>query len=273
MHDGPDPVEEMRQVNVQQKAYYEATSAGWISPVNSFATNLWSRLRRRAMVAVSHEAREAVYDTHKAWLGDLSDKKVLDLGAGAGSPLSGYLAHHAKAYHAVELSGMQLDQLRANIGTGPTRHFIEADFLDPASTDSDFDVIYAHAVVHHFRYLDVLLDASRDKLVPGGQMITYDPCQTWLPIRLFRALFRPFQSDAAWEFPLTRPAMNSIETRFLVSHRLGVFNRGKWALILGIFAPKLAQKHGDRLFLADFEPGADTRLTSSLHVSYDLRKP
>lgn len=272
MDKGPDPVQEMRQVNVQQKAYYEATSAGWISPVNSFATNLWSRLRRRAMVAVSGEARAVVYDTHKAWLGNLSDKKVLDLGAGAGSPLSGYLAANAKEYHAVELSGMQLDQLRKRIGDSPTRHFIEADFLDPETTDNDFDVIYAHAVVHHFRYIDVLLATAQNKLAPGGQMISYDPCQTWVPIRVFRALFRPFQSDAEWEFPLTRSAMRSIEGHFFVTQCIGVFNRGKWALILGVLAPRLAQKHGDQLFLSDFQPGADTRLTSSLHVSYDLKK-
>ncbi len=264
----------MLETNQRQKAYYEETSAGWISPVNSFATNLWSKLRHRAMVAVSDEQRGRVYEVHRGWLGDLGGKTVLDLGAGAGSPLSGWLADRAARYDAVELSGMQLDILKRNIGDGPTRHFIAGDFLDPGVTAGGYDVIYAHAVLHHFEYMDVVLDMAREKLKPGGVMITYDPLQTWLPIRLFRALFRPFQTDADWEFPLTAKGMRAIESRFAVRDRLGVFNRGKWALILGVLSPRLGRRYGDALFAADFDGrGRHRRLKSSLHLSYCLEKP
>lgn len=262
----------MLETNARQKEYYEETSAGWISPVNSFATNLWSRLRHRAMVAVSDEQREQVYEVHRDWLGDLEGCKVLDLGAGAGSPLSGWLAENAGAYDAVELSEMQLDILKDNIGDGPNRRFIAADFLDPEATDDDYDVIYAHAVLHHFEFIDVALDIVRDKLKPGGKLVTYDPLQTWLPIRIFRALFRPFQTDADWEFPLTGRAMSQIEARFRVVSRLGVFNRGKWALILGVLSPRLGQRYGDALFSADFD-GQERGVRSSLHLSHLLRRP
>lgn len=264
----------MLATNARQKAYYEATSAGWISPVNSLATNLWSRLRRRAMVAVSDTERAKVYDRHKAWLGDLSDKVVLDLGAGAGSPLSGWLAQTARRYHAVELSEMQLTLLKRNIGNGPTRRFIAGDFLDPEVTRKQYDVIYAHAVLHHFEYMEVVLDMAAQKLRPGGVMITYDPLQTWLPIRMFRAVFRPFQSDADWEYPLTARGMEAIESRFQVQDAFGVFNRGKWALVLGVLSPRLGRRYGDALFAADFAEGAGRRsLRRSLHLSYYLTKP
>lgn len=262
--------QKMLAVNEAQTEYYEATSAGWISPVNSWATNLWNRLRHRAMVAVSAEARDEVYATHRAWMGDLAGKKVLDLGAGSGSPLSGYLAQNAGTYHAIDLSEMQLETLRSHIGDGPDRQFIKGDFLDPATTEGGYDLIYAHAVLHHFQYMEVVLDQMAAKPAPKGRVITYDPSQTWPPIYVLRALYRPFQVDAAWEHPFSRKSFRQIEARFAVRNRLGVFRRGKWALILGVLSPRLGQRFGDALFLHDFRQGPQARLGGSLHVSYHL---
>lgn len=262
-------IDEMREINHKQKEYYENTSAGWISEVNSFGTNLWSKMRHRAMVSVSDEQRQRVYDIHRAWLGDLSDKKVLDLGAGSGSPLSGYLAQESARYDAIELSKMQLDTLRSKIGGGPARNFIEGDFLDADTTDNNYDVIYAHAVLHHFKYQDVLLDLISEKLSRDGTFVCYEPLQTWLPIRLLRLSFRPFQSDAEWEFPLLGKDIKALNSRFQIDEKLGVFNWGKWALILGVLSPSLGRRFGDKLFAKDFTEKARRRsLKSSLHISF-----
>ncbi|WP_206744947.1 class I SAM-dependent methyltransferase [Phaeobacter inhibens] len=264
-------MQRMLHTNVAQKDYYEKTSAGKISPVNSPATNLWNVLRHRAMVAVSPNARSKVYDVHKQWLGDLSDKKVLELGAGSGCPISSYIAENAKEYHAMDLSLMQLEQLRGEIGDAPNRRFIEGDFLDPSATDNDYDVIYAHAVLHHFRYIELAIEMLKQKMSPNAYVISYDASQTWLPVLLLRAAFRPFQVDADWEFPFTRKTLKRIESSFRVEDKLGVFNKGKWSLVLGVLFPSLGKKYGDKLFLSDFEYRKRKNVIGSLHVSYLLK--
>lgn len=266
--------QQMLKTNERQKEYYDRVSRGWISPLNSVATNLWSKLRYRAMQSVSNPTRAIVYDVHRKWLGDLSAKKVLELGAGDGSPLSRYLAESAAEYHAIELSALQLEKLENRVGAGASRKFIVGDFLDNDTTDDDYDVIYAHAVLHHFRHLDVVLSQAHKKLKAGGQIVSYDPQQIWLPIRLFRSLFRPFQNDAHWEFPFTGRSLRLIRSKFELSDQLGVFNRGKWALVLGVLCIPLGKKYGDQLFQLDFRKlGANENTRNALHISLNLFKP
>lgn len=268
-----DRRKEMIAVNVHQTAFYDGKGPEWVTPANSVGANLWARLRQRVMKAVSPAERQRVYELHKTWLGDLSDSKVLEIGAGRGSPISHHLALTAGEYHAIDLSRNELDAFRSAVGEAGNRHFKVMDFLDPAYDDAGFDVIYAHAVLHHFRYLDVALDLARAKLVPGGRMITYDPLQTWWPVRLLRALFRPFQGDSDWEFPFTGGSLASIESRFSVQDRVGVFNRGKWALVIGAVSPALARRFGDRLFADDLLPASRKRpIRAALHVTYNLRR-
>ena len=121
----------------------------------------------------------------------------------------------------------------------PTIHYHVGDFLSDDFAEDGFDVIYAHAVIHHFAHTDVLFDQLKAKLAPDGEVITYDPLQVWLPIRLLRAAYRPFQTDAEWEFPFTRKTCRDIAEAFDVKDVFGVFNRAKWALLLGIVSPGL----------------------------------
>ena len=102
---------EMLETNQAQRAYYDQTDGGAISAVNGWGTNLWRAMRQRALKSVSEAQRARVYDVHRRWLGDLSQMKVLDLGAGHGSPLSQYLAENAGVYHALDLAPAQIDKL------------------------------------------------------------------------------------------------------------------------------------------------------------------
>lgn len=273
MSDPADPRrEEMIRTNRAQRAYYNVTSGGLLSDVNGIGTNLWRALRLRALRAVSPGQRARVYDVHRRWIGDLGAMKVLELGVGHGSPLSADLASGAREYHALDLSESQIDQLRHMLGEAPNRRFVVADFLSDDYAEGDFDLIYAHSVFHHFRHIDVMLDRVVAKLAPGGRVIAYDPLQTWPPIRLLRALYRPFQTDADWEFPFDRNSLAAIDRRFLTLDRLGVFGRGKWALVLGVLSPRLAALHGDALFARDFDrPQSDRTIRNSLHLSLHLR--
>ncbi len=263
----------METVNERQRAYYDQTNGGSVSALNGVATNLWRVLRQRAAVTISEEARAIPYDIHRKWLGDLSNKTVLDLGCGTGTALTEHLATTAGTYHAIDLSEAQVGVLRERFGHLPNTAFIAGDFLSHTFPEGGYDVIYAHSVLHHFRYMTPLLDRLEEVLAPGGRIITFDPAQAWAPARGFRALFRPFQTDAEWEFPFGHAELDLIEGRFDVRDRIGVYGQAKWAWVLGMIRPAWGKKFVDRWFRQDFERGyVRTQFRKCLVVSYLLQR-
>lgn len=266
-----DQRSEMLQKNIEQTSYYDQTDGGSVSSLNSFMTNAWRRLRLRASQAVSDPTRAQFYEIHKTWLGDIGDAKVLELGSGSGTPLSHWLAQNACSYHALDLSGVQIEQLKHNLGRAPNRHFHVGDFLSDAFSEQGFDVIYAHSVLHHFRYISPALDKIKQVGKPGCRIVTLDPTQTWLPARLFRAVFRPFQTDAAWEYPFDRETLTYIEDHFEVTTCLGLFRKAKWALIMGMLSPGLGRRFGDKWYREDLNTSVSGRKKfAAIQISYLL---
>ncbi len=233
-------LQRMRDVNTQQNTYYEVASRSAESPGNSKATNLWRRLRARAFAAVrGAHIQESIWSLHREWLGDIANARVLDLGCGAGNALTAYLAQHAREYVAVDLSETRIEELRRRLRKVPGRSIRThvGDFLDPSFPYGDFDVVYAMAVCHHFRYLEAFLLQLKSRMSPAGLVVTYDPLQTWVPIRIARAAFRGFQTDREWEFPFTHRALRSFETQFDVLAIQGVYGASKWAIPLSMISP------------------------------------
>ncbi|SFE33162.1 class I SAM-dependent methyltransferase [Roseivivax sediminis] len=267
-----DELAEMLAVNAEQAKYYDSTDGGSTSEVNSFATNLWRKIRWRAISAVPDHKREVIYRIQQDWLGDLAGKKVLEVGAGTGSYLTSHLVANCAQYDAIELSGVQIRALRDKIGDAPHVRCIEGDFLDCDRLDDDYDVIYAQSFLHHFRHVDVLFDRIEAVTKPGAQIVTLDPLQTWLPARLFRAAFRPFQTDAAWEFPFGHGTLDRLQDRFVVEDRFGLYGRSKWAIALSMLSPKTGHRLGQRWFDWDFETDyVRHRARSCLILSCNLR--
>jgi ubiquinone/menaquinone biosynthesis C-methylase UbiE len=262
------------RVNEAQRAYYNQTDGNRVSDANNRVTNLWRSVRLRAQGAVSGAARRKFYDRHRDWMGDLSQAKVLELGCGAGSQMSSYLAREAKSYHALDLSDRHIAALRKKLKRAKTAQFHAADFLSDGFTERGFDVIYARSVFHHFEDIDVLFGRINHVLKPGGQILTLDPVQAWPPARLIRLAFRPFQTDAAWEFPFTSATLRKIERHFQVEHCMALFRRAKWAMALSILHPPLGARFGDAWYQADLDrapTSADKR--AALQISYCLRRP
>ncbi len=267
--------EEMLRINEQQKKYYEQTTGGETSDINGTATNNWRNLRQRALHAISVDNLMRVFEVQREWLGDLSGKKVLELGSGAGTPMTERLIADAGAYHALDLSESQIAQLGEQFGQGKSLHLHVGDFLsEEAFPETDFDVIYANSVFHHFRYMDVMLDTVRRKLKPGGHVVTYDPLQTWLPSRMLRVAYRPFQTDADWEHPFTRQTEAQLAEYFEITNRLGFYGKSKWAMLISLFHPEKGRELGDRWFEEELAVGPDQKnIWSCLNVSYLLTKP
>jgi len=62
---------------------------------------------------------------------------------------------------------------------------------------------------------------------PDGIVITVDPMMTDPLNRFFRILYRPFQSNAAWEWPFTRKTFRMIEQYFEIEELQGYFGMAR----------------------------------------------
>ena len=109
---------------------------------------------------------------------------------------------------------------------------IAVDFLSPEFKETDFDIIYAYGVLHHFEDLDILINKLKEKLNHKGKIISYDPLQTSLPIKIVRAIYRPFQSDKDWEWPFTRKTLKKIKANFEILDKKGILGKSKYSIVL-----------------------------------------
>jgi 2-polyprenyl-3-methyl-5-hydroxy-6-metoxy-1,4-benzoquinol methylase len=270
-------VREMLRINEEQRKYYEQADGAKESEINGFATNLWRRWRARALsVFEEGEIDGSLARLHLDWIGDrLPSMKVLDLGVGYGNPLSGTLAREAREYIAIDLSDTLVKWFRQQLESQPTRNaraFV-ADFLSDEFTEKDFDLVYARAVFHHFKHFDAFLEKLRRSMAPGGMVITLDdPLETWLPMKLLRMAYRPFQTDADWEYPFTHASLRSIQRQFDVEKVQGTYGFSKWGIPLGFVAPQLARRRAMEWHRKDLAYPYDLgNVTSCLRASLLLR--
>lgn len=266
-------LKEMLDTNRSQREYYETCDGHTPSKGNTWGTNIWRVVRSRALSAIPPSIGNVVYSRHSQWIGSPSGLKVLELGCGSGTSLSEYLAQSAREYHAIDLSSTKIAALRSKLGGSASVKLHVGDFLASSFSERDFDLVYAHSVLHHFKFFCTALDRVDSVLSPTGRLITYDPIQTWLPARVLRLLYRPFQADRDWEFPFDGNALAELDRRYCTLDSFGVFGRCKWALAIALFAPKLGQRLGNRWFAADLLGEATSpSIRKCLHASFHLRR-
>lgn len=225
-----------KTVNERQAEFYQNFK-------KNRATKIWYSLRnglfRNIRKNIGAEAQ--IYELHKNWFGDLSDSKVLDLGCYAGNSLSYYLAENSKSYLGIDLSAPAIENLNKRISKLPNAEAKAIDFLSEEFKEKDFDLIYAYGVLHHFKNIDELISRLKGKLKPNGKIVSYDPLQTSLPVKIIRTLYRPFQSDKDWEWPFTKKVFNKYDKEFEILDRRAVFGNSKWIFLLN-FLPVSEEK-------------------------------
>ncbi len=226
-------------VNKRQKEFYD-------SKRKNLPTQIWSYFRNGALnrIRKSIGIEKNIYDLHKSWFGDLSDKKVLDLGCYEGNSLSLYLAQESKSYVGIDLSGKGISVLSQRLEKIATARAIEMDFLSEEFREENFDLIYAYGVLHHFKDVDELISRLQAKLNPEGFIVSYDPLQTSFPIKMIRLIYRPFQSDRDWEWPFSRKTYYKFEKAFQIKDRRGVLGKSKWAVFMQ-FLPLTERKRNE----------------------------
>lgn len=267
--------DDLIKLNKEQKAFYNNEEA-YVKP-NLFS-RLWRGFRNGPLNGFQKQyaLRQRMYDLHKEWMGDLTDKKVLDLGCLRGNSLSLYMAENAKEYIGIDLSDVAIADLSKKLETldKPFARAIAVDFLSDDFDDGDFDIIYAFGVLHHFQNFEVLMQRLVEKLKPGGEVISFDPLETSLPVQLLRKLYRPFQQDKDWEWPFNKKTFPLIEQYFTIRELRGVLGKSKYGLLLHMlplsrsFKTKTIQKQ----IASDWRPQHYNDVLNCMQVTMRLRR-
>ncbi|MCX2837502.1 class I SAM-dependent methyltransferase [Salinimicrobium sp. MT39] len=258
-------------VNQRQREFYD-------SKKKNFPTRLWSSLRNGALNRIKKRVgiEADIYMLHKSWFGDLSEKKVLDLGCYEGNSLSFYLAENSKSYLGIDLSPKGIENLNRRLKNIPGARAEAMDFLSEAFEEKNFDLIYAYGVLHHFKDLDQLILKLKEKLNQDGIIVSHDPLETSLPIKTIRRIYRPFQSDRDWEWPFNRKTYYSFAKEFKIVERRAVLGKTKWTALLNILSVSQEKKvqKAAAWHREDWERSTvdDEHMFSCMHLSMLMQK-
>ena len=263
--------EEIIEINKKQKEFYNHKK-------KNLPTRIWSFVREKTLKKIRKDigVLNQSYDLHKIWFGDVSNKKVLDLGCFAGNYWSLYLAEHSKQYIGLDLSDLAIEKLNKRIEKFPNAKAVAVDFLSDDFAEKDFDIIYAYGVLHHFQNPDVLIAKLNEKLAPNGTIISYDPLETSLPIKFIRVLYRPFQSDKDWEWPFSRKTYYKFHNTFNVIERHGVLGQAKWYFLINLLpiSDEKKQAIGKKWHKKDWDLSAtsDSHLFKCMQLTMIMQK-
>ena len=232
-------------VNSRQKEFYDKKS-------KNKATRIWSYFRNGSLnkLRKSLGIEQQVHQLHIKWCGDLSEKKVLDLGCYEGNALSIYLAQNSKQYIAIDLSEKGINHLKGRIKNIENAEVYVRDFLSQDFTETNFDLIYAYGVLHHFKDVDLLIARLKEKLSEKGEIISNDPLKTNFPIKLIRGIYRPFQSDKDWEWPFSKATVRKFQKEFNIKERRGMLGKSKWFFLLNVSPISKNKKEPEDLTVA-----------------------
>ncbi|AVR43817.1 methyltransferase [Christiangramia fulva] len=259
------------EINRRQKEFYQSFK-------KNFATKLWYSLRNGILTKFrkSVGVEKVVVQQHYDWIGNVKGKKVLDLGCFMGNSLSMYLAQNAEEYIGIDLSEKAIEHLNSRLKNIPSANGYAIDFLSNEFKEKDFDLIYAYAVLHHFKDVDELIEKLNEKLAPKGQIVSYDPTTTSKPVWVLRSLYRPFQSDKDWEWPFTERTISKFEKSFNILDRRGTLGKSKWFFLLNLLpiSEEKRMEKGRKWHEEDWEKsrGSRKRFLECMQVSLFMEK-
>ena len=234
--------EKMIHLNLKQKSFYESRfdARGQVNKKEANQiTNLWTYIRRKQQkFRHAFNIQNSTLDLHKSWVEsiDQGTLNILDLGCFSGNALSFWLAEKAKYYLGVDLSEKAINELRTKIKELNLNQAdaVAMDFLDNDFEAGSFDLVYAYSVLHHFQFFETVLKEIHRILKPGGHVISFDPLNTSILIRLARAFYKPFQSDYEWEFPFKNKTFKIIEQYFQLVEVRGSMGIAKYAFPISL---------------------------------------
>lgn len=240
---------EMKAVNVRQASFYEGIQKAELtrSGVDGYAgnqhagavTRFWAALRSSRKKKLKDQGvRDLVEARVRDWLAACSGGEVLEIGCFNGTRNTLWLMEHCSHYTGIDLSSSAIEVLRSKAhaaGLADKVTLIAGDVLD-FDPVRRFDLIYAQGVLHHFQHPDVLFSILAKFIKPGGHLVFSDPAELNGVLRLARRIYRPFQTDNAWEWPFTRRTVNAMNRHFELREAFG-FGRHSSLLVPLIAIP------------------------------------
>lgn len=82
-------------------------------------------------------------------------------------------------------------------------------------------MVYAQCAVDDFKDLDDTLCELANVMKPVGTIVKVDPMMTEPPNRFVRTLYRPFQANAAWDWPFKRRTLRTVERSLEIDEMKG----------------------------------------------------
>lgn len=222
--------EELRKINIEQTQFYTIKSK---NRKYNIAMNLWL-IPRRKMYTVLKESgiNKDMYNTQLNWIGDVNGKKVLDFGCYSGNSISYKMAKFADYYLGIDLSEPAITELKNELNKRGSKNakLVVVDILSKDFKEKDFDIVYAQGVLHHFKYIEVILKKLQAIVKPGGIIVTNDPLNTALTSRIARRIYHRYRIDKDWEWPFNDKTFVKMREYFDIAKVQGFMGYAKWSI-------------------------------------------
>lgn len=237
-------IEEMLKINKIQAEFYDSISViedldertGYSKHQKANAlTKIWASLRYRQQSAFTKSGLDTIKTNfHQRWIDKKIGGDMLEIGCFNGSLASWPLIEAAGNYVGIDLSIKAIENLNDKIfkaGLSSKAKAFATDFL-LIDNKKKYDLIFAHGVLHHFENPEPLFSKISEILKNDGVLIITEPSTVNRTFKLIRSLFRPFQSDAEWEWPFTKNTVSIIESKFKAIDGFGWGRRSIYLSIL-----------------------------------------
>ena len=231
------------KINQKQAEFYDSISfvdekeefIGYSSHrMANLVTRIWASLRyRQQRVFEQSGAGNKKDEFITRWIRAKQGGRFLEIGCFQGTRASWPLIESAGNYVGVDLSEHATEVLSKTIAESGFSHKASAKAVDFLLLDESdkFDIVFAHGVLHHFEDAELLFCKIDKVLSDDGVLIFTEPSAVNLLYRIVRAVYRPFQSDAAWEFPFSRKTVNRLHAHFKPEE---AFGWGRWSMPLSL---------------------------------------
>ena len=169
---------------------------------------------RREQKYYTYESMIDVIKVQDKFLGDLTDKKVLDYGCGVGWLTVDLLLKGAKV-HSIDISPKSIEKTKERVKKLGFSNFHNATVMDCLKLDfpnNTFDVVAGNGILHHLDDLDKGLNEIKRVLKNGGYMVFYEPLGKNPIINLYRSLTKKSRTED--EKPLTKKELEMITDKF-----------------------------------------------------------
>lgn len=237
---------ELRKINIEQTKFYTSDTK---NRKYNIAMNLWLIPRRKMYTLLKESGiNKDMYRTQLDWIGDVNGKKVLDFGCYSGNSISYKMAKLADYYLGIDLSEPAISELNNELIKRGSKNakLMVVDILSKDFKEKNFDVVYAQGVLHHFKYIEVILNKLHKIIKPGGIIVTCDPLNTALTSRIARKIYHRYRIDKDWEYPFKEKTFAKMREYFDVSKVQGFMGYAKWSIPFAMvnkeFGIRLAKK-------------------------------